>query len=446
MSADETGPGGSVSGFAGSLQAGPRDRRGLRVKFTNMRTAVHNPFQPGSDVVPEIWAGRTEQLSDWRDVLRPRLQAGLFERGRTVLGEPGLGKSSLVRRIAMQAERTGDWVTPQIRLALGTDPLKRIAAEVLKLAERAGLPAARENRISNLLERVQTVAASGVSLGLRDREGVEPHTALTELLVEIGHAAIRQNHVVLIHIDEVQNITDEKLLSQVLIAVGDAITREVEVTVPAVGTIIRSLPIAVYLTGLPEFDDRSGARKGATFARRFATTTLEPINDNDLRSALRPLVVTGWETPSEDGAILAVRLAPDAAEAIVDVCRGEPFLFQLAGQRAWYAGAGNVITRDEVLTGWRQAEQEAISHVERILERLPQREREFISAMAELPPRERSQGQIAAKAGFAKPTDAGTPSQRLDRVRGIIGRGKVYTFRHRAIEAFLTSDWPSMEL
>lgn len=345
----------------------------------------------------------------------------------------------------MQAERAGDWVTPQIRLALGSDPLKRIAAEVLKLADRAGLPAARENRISSLLERVQTVAASGVSLGLRDREGVEPHTALTELLVEIGHAAIRQNQVVLIHVDEVQNITDEKLLSQVLIALGDAITREVEVTVPAVGTITRSLPIAVYLTGLPEFDDRSGSRKGATFARRFATTTLEPINDDDLRSALRPLVVTGWETPSEDGSIVAVRLAPDAAETIVDVCRGEPFLFQLAGQRAWYAGLGDVITRHEVLAGWRQAEQEAISHVERILERLPPREREFISAMAELPPWERSQGQIAAKAGFAKPTDAGTPSQRLDRVRGIIGRGKVYTFRHRAIEAFLTSDWPSLE-
>lgn len=253
-----------------------------------MRDALSNPFQPGSDVVPEIWAGRTEQLSDWRDVLRPRLQAGLFERGRTILGEPGLGKSSLVRRIAAQAERDGDWVTPQIRLALGTDPLKRIAAEVLRLAEKAGLAAARENRITVLLDRVQSVAASGVSVGFRDRVGLEPHIALTEVLVEVGHAAIRQGKVVLIHVDEVQNITDENLLSQVLISLGDAITREVDVDVPAVGVVTRSLPIAVYLTGLPEFDDRSGARKGATFARRFATTTLEPIDDDDLRSALRP--------------------------------------------------------------------------------------------------------------------------------------------------------------
>ncbi|MEX0153803.1 AAA family ATPase [Microbacterium sp. LMI1-1-1.1] len=409
-----------------------------------MRDALSNPFQPGSDVVPEIWAGRTEQLSDWRDVLRPRLQAGLFERGRTILGEPGLGKSSLVRRIAAQAERDGDWVTPQIRLALGTDPVKRIATEVLRLAEMAGLPAARENRITALLDRVQSVAASGVSVGLRDRVGVEPHIALTELLVEIGYAAIRQGAVVLIHVDEVQNITDESLLSQILISLGDAITREVDVDVPAVGVVTRSLPIAVYLTGLTEFDDRSGARKGATFARRFATTTLEPIGDDDLRSALRPLIVSGWELPSPAGEMRVVRLAPDAAETIVDVCRGEPFLFQLAGQRAWYAGDGDVITRGDVLTGWRQAQPEAVSHVERILERLPQREREFVTAMAELPPRDRSQGQIAARAGFAKATDAGTPSQRLDRVRGIIGRGKVYTFRHRAIEAFLTSDWPAI--
>ncbi len=118
------------------------------------------------------------------------------------------------------------------------------------------------------------------------REGVEPHRALTEVLVEIGRAAISNDAVVLIHIDEVQNITDENLLSQVLIALGDAITQEVVIEVPRGRKVARSLPIAVYLTGLPEFDDRSGARKGATFARRFATTTLEPLGDDDLRSAL----------------------------------------------------------------------------------------------------------------------------------------------------------------
>lgn len=409
-----------------------------------MRTAVNNPFQPGSDIVPEIWAGRSQYLSDWRDVLRPRLVAGLFERGRTILGEPGLGKSALVRRIAEEAGRAGDWVTPQIRLALGTDPLKRLATEILDLADRAGLAASREARIADLLRRVRSVAAGGVSVGLGAAEGEEPHVALTDLLVEVGRAAIDGDHVVVVHVDEVQNITDETSRSQLLIALGDAITRKVEVRVPGVGSVERSLPIAVYLTGLPEFDDASGARKGATFARRFAVSVLDPLGDDDLRTALQPFVMDGLEVSGDQG-VEVVRMEQAAAEAVVEICRGEPFLFQLAGERAWYAGTGDVITRTEVRDGWRDAESEARSHVERILERLPERERQFVEAMAHLAPADRTLSGIAAEAGFLRPTDAGPTSQRLDRVRGIIRRGKPYAFRHRAIEALLTSGWPRID-
>ncbi|WP_314650619.1 AAA family ATPase [uncultured Microbacterium sp.] len=410
-----------------------------------MRNALNNPFQPGSDVVPAIWAGRTAQLSDWRDVLRPRLEAGLFERGRTILGEPGLGKSSLVRRIANEAERQGDWVTPQIRIAVGSDPIKRLAAELLVIADKAGLSTGREQRLTRLLQRVESIAINGVSLALSPSEGQEPHSALTELLVEVGRVAIGRGAVILIHIDEIQNIDDERTLSQLLIALGDAITRIVEVDVPGVGSLERSLPIAAYLTGLPEFDEASGSRKGATFTRRFATTVLAPLDDDDLRTALRPLVIDGWEVADGEGGLTRIRMQASAAEAIVDLSRGEPFLFQLAGQRAWYAGRGDVITYDEVIRGWREAQTEATSHVERILDRLPSREREFLEAMADLEPSERTLTRIAAEAGFLKSTDAGPPSQRLDRVRGIITRGKPYSFRHRALEAFLTSGWPDVE-
>jgi MoxR-like ATPase len=197
-------------------------------------------------VVPAVWAGRVRQLSDWRDVLRPRLSSGLFERGRTVLGEPGLGKSTLVRRIAADAAARGDLVTPQIRIALGTDVIKRLASECLNLADKAGISARAEKRIATLLARVQSIAVSGYSLALRGpQEGQEPHTALTDLLVEIGRKAIEINRVVLILLDEIQNITDEKQLSQVLIALGDAITREIEAEAPGGLIITRSLPIAL---------------------------------------------------------------------------------------------------------------------------------------------------------------------------------------------------------
>lgn len=407
-----------------------------------MRSPVTNPFQPGSDVVPDVWAGRVEQLSDWRDAVRPRRRAGLYETGRTILGEPGTGKSSLVRKIARDAADAGDWVTPQLRIPSGADPLKIVASAVLRLADKAGLRTSTRQRVMDLLSRVEQVAISGFSLAMGGGEGPEPFTALFDLLIELGQAAIDQDAVILIHIDEVQNITDEAALSQLLIALGDALSYEVEVSAPGGLYVTRFLPIAVYLTGLPDFEDMAGARKGATFARRFRTTTLTALDEDDLLEALQPFVLEGWETQDDEHGIARVSMSQEAAKAIVALCCGEPFLFQLAGQRAWNAAQTSVISEDQVVTGWSGAEGEASAHVERILNRLPTREHEFIDAMAALPPADRKLTKIAEQMGMTAATQVGPTSQRLDTVRGIITRGKPYSFRNRAVEAYLTTDWP----
>ena len=352
-----------------------------------MRTPLDSPFSPGSDTVPKVWAGRTSQLNDWRDVLRPRRLAGIHERGRTILGEAGSGKSSLVRRIAREATEAGDWATPQLRIPSGTDPIKRVASALLDLSSTAGLSSAREKRIGDLLRRVETVAASGISLSVRAQDGPEPYTALTELLIEIGRAAMRrQNVMVMLHIDEVQNIADEHARSQLLIALGDALAYEETVALPGGPQVDLALPIAVYLTGLPEFEGMAGAQAGAAFARRFQTVTLDAIDDADLTAALQTFVTEGWPVATEAGGAERVFLAADAQRAIVERARGEPFLFQLAGERAWYAGTDNLITAEHVKAGWRNAAPEAEAHVQRILDRLPARERQFIEAMAELAP------------------------------------------------------------
>lgn len=407
-----------------------------------MRDATDNPFTPGSDTLPEVWAGRAAQLRDWTDIVRPRLLAGLPERGRTIVGEPGLGKSTLVRRIAARAEADGAWVTPQVRLPAGADPLKAVATAVLRLADLAGLSASRERRIAEVLDRVRQVAASGISLTIDRATGPEPYTALTDLLVAVGTAAARARTVMLIHIDEIQNVTDENALSQLLISLGDAITATIRVDLPGGEVRDRSLPIAVYLTGLPEFAEKASSRTGATFARRFATSTLEPISDDEIRLALAPFIDPGWPVPDGAGTTTAVHMTADAAETLVALCHGEPFLFQLAGERAWYAGHSPVISREDVLMGWEAAKHEAAAHVERILDRLPAKEREFIEYMAAAEPEQRTATAIAKSMGYSRAANVGPFAQRLDTVRGIVSRGRRYAFRHRALEAYLTSDWP----
>lgn len=404
---------------------------------------MNSPFSPGSDNIPLVWAGRTVEMSDWHQVVRPRRIAGLPERGRTFLGEPGLGKSTLVRRIARDAAAAGDWITPQLRIPSGTDAMRAVATAVVDLARQAGLSASNEVRIRQMIDRVTSISLAGFALSVNRANSPEPHTVLTELLIEVGKAAVARGDVaVLIHIDEVQNITDENILSQLLIALGDAITYEYVVNVVGGVSVSRSLPIAVYLTGLPEFGDMSAARKGATFTRRFKTEVLEPLSEPDLEAALQPFLIDGWTVADGSGGLVRIHMDEGARDAILALSCGEPFLLQLAGEQAWYADQGVLITEDHVLAGWRKVQREAGAHVERILQRLPSRERQLLEAMAQLDPIDRTLTKIATAMGHERASDAGPTSQRLDSTRGIISRGKPYTFRHRAVEAYLTTDWP----
>lgn len=409
-----------------------------------MRRSVNCPFSVQPDVVPPIWAGRHDEINDWVDIVRPRRVDGLSERPRLILGEAGLGKSTLVGYITEDAKQRGDLVTGQLRIPLGADPLSILASALVDLSGEIGFNKA-DAKIGGLLSRVTSISAKGVSIAMREKEAPEAFAAVRELMIRIGEAAVaRKDTVILIHLDEVQNITDEAVLSQLLIVLGDVTATRVGVRTASNMTIERYLPIAVYLTGLPDFWDIASARRGATFGRRFDRRVLSPLSDKDLESALQSFVMDGWPVPDGEGGTTRIGMQPDARDAILDLCQGEPFLFQLAGYHAWYAGDSEIITREQVLHGWRTAKREALSHVERILERLPEREEQMIQVMAALPPEERSLKNIAREMGYSNSTQVASFARRLDTTRGLINRGAVYSFRHRALEAHLVRDWPEI--
>lgn len=407
-----------------------------------LRTPANNPFVPGSDRVPEIWAGRREQLADWSQRVVPRRREGRYERGRVVLGEPGIGKSVLLARIAQEARSDGHVVVPQIRVPRGSDVLALVAEALLVAAEEEGLAATRD--VAELLDRVESLRLGPLGVSVRQRTAGPPHRDLARLLIELSEHAWARQRLVLVRIDEIQNVDDADVLSQLLVAVGDALAETVSRDAPGGQDVERSLPLAVYMSGLPEFGESATSRGGATFTRRFQTELLPPLTDENVEEALEPMVLRGWDVLGPDGPV-TIRLAPAAARRLTIVAAGDPYILQLAGQRAWDASTDDVITLKHVIDGWRRARAEAVRHAVRQLDRLPERERRLLEAMAELPPDERTATRLAQAMGYDNATQIGTAAQRLEVTRGLIDRGKPYSFRVPLVERFLQGRWPDVD-
>ncbi|CAN5375771.1 hypothetical protein BH23ACT9_BH23ACT9_39830 [soil metagenome] len=320
-----------------------------------VRTVLNNPFAPGSGVVPQIWVGRDHELADIGGRLVPRRSALLFERGRTYLGDPGMGKSVLVNRIAEERRQDGDLVADPLRLARGRDPLAALAGALRTLISTGERVATELRRAAR---RVGDVGLLGVSVGRAPVEE-DRYAAMAELLVQLGHLARARESLLVIRVDEVQNATGDGL-SQLLTLLGDLLEHQVTATVLG-EQVQQHLPVIVLLSGLPQFAQQA-ADAGATFSRRFATFDLEPFTDDEVRAALTFAFAEGVEVLTEAGPD-RVMLQHGAIDALVRHCLGDPFLFQLAGAAAWDAGTDAIITAQDVADGWGRARREVEAHV-----------------------------------------------------------------------------------
>ena len=416
-----------------------------RKDVVNLRSPTNNPFLPGSDRVPEVWAGRAEELADWSEIVRPRRVSGLYERGRAYLGEFGIGKSVLVNRIAADAAADGDWVPERVRVAVAADPLRLLAEALHDFVQTRSLGARIGRRSADLLKRVEEITLPAIGGGVRLRStppDANAYRAVRQLLIEVAHLARQEDRALVVRIDEVQNIARPGPLSQLLTVLGDAL-EVVEPERDAAGiTRERALPVVVYLSGLPDFDRHVG-ESGATFSRRFRTVELEPLSTGDLRAALAAFEGDGWPVLTSDGPA-SVHMAPEAIATVVESCLGDPFLFQLAGEAAWNAGTGAVITSEEADRGWATARREVTRYVEGRLEGLTDLQLAFLRAAAALqddqPP---SVTAVARELGRRSASEVASTARSLEQEHTLIRRraGQI-TFRSGAVAAYLRGDWP----
>lgn len=393
-----------------------------------MRTVETNPFRPGADAVPPVWAGRDRELADWRR-MRDARAAHVYVTGRCLLGAPGIGKSVLAHKLAGLAREAGDLVVPTVRLSTGADPLALLARRLGEAAAGAATGGALVAGLSSLLDRVSEIALAGASVRLaRDRPDATPTATLSAAIVGLAEAAAARRGVLHLTVDEIQNARG-RARSDLLTVLADALAAEVE---PGND---RYHPVVVCLTGLPVFEESTSGADGATFRRRFDLTLLTHLDPGtDVVRALVAADANGFFLPPGE----AVTMERAAIDALAARTHGDPYLLQLVGHHAWNVRPDPRITAADVASGYEAARPQLVRHVERTLEELSQDKRRFVEAMWELAPDHRRAQEVAARLG-GPPSRWSTTAARLER-DGIIVRDRPYRFANLALVALLAGE------
>ena len=366
-----------------------------------------NPFSPGAGNQPPELAGRSELLRRV-EILLARTKAGRTEQSMFMVGLRGVGKTVLLNKVR------------EIAQAQGYQALL-IEAHESKALPNLLLPSLRQTLFA--LDRMQNVSQK-VKRGLRvlrsfigavkvkvgDAEfglDIDPETGsadsgdleadLAELFVAVGEAAADRQTAVAIIIDELQYMTELEMSA--LIMATHRVSQ-------------RNLPLVLIGAGLPQLVGLAG--KSKSYAERlFTYPEVGALSLADASLALQGPVATQ-----------GVSFTPEALAEVFRVTQGYPYFLQEWGYQSWNMAGQSPIDTDLI----RQTTVASTARLDQSFfrvrfDRLTPREKDYLSALAELGTGNQRSGGVAERLGVKVQTIAPLRSS-------LIKKGMIYSPAH----------------
>lgn len=342
-----------------------------------------NPFKPGSGLRPPALEGREEQIDSF-DLLVARSKRRNYDRGLILTGLRGVGKTTLLNTLADHADRQG-WLTIGLEARpsdAGTTAVRAKLSQELTVGLRRY---SRTHRIHQLIDPLLDLAR-GFSLGV----GLGPATMtlggsgasaasgdvdldVEELVEAIAGALKPRGSAFGLFIDEMQDL-DRDLLSALLAVAHRAGQRE--------------WPFFIIGAGLPNLpavlaESRSYAE------RQFLYSTIGPLPASASAVALaEPIRRFGGD------------ITPTALEILVTASGGYPYFLQEFGKAVWNVAADSPFDDDDA----HLAVEVGRTHLDdgffpsRWI-RATDRERRYLTALAETGLEQPPSGQVATLMG-----------------------------------------------
>jgi AAA ATPase domain len=343
--------------------------------------AAINPFAPGAGSQPPELAGRTELLERARIALQRRKNR-LQAKSLILTGLRGVGKTVLLNRISDQAESDGyksvliEAPEDKSLPALLAQPLRKILFQ-LDLTQNVGDRVKRGLRVLGSFVKALKAKIGEVEFGLDTEMGSadsgDLESDLSDLFVAIGEAAAERKTTVSICIDELQYLKEDEL-SALIMAIHKINQR--------------NLPFILFGAGLPQILGLCG--KSKSYAERlFDFPEVGQLNYDD---ALRALT-----SPVRNHNVV---FEQTAVKEVIKQTQGYPYFLQQWGHEVWNIAAKSPITLVDV----EKATQLAIANLDKNFfrvrfDRLTNREREYLLALARLGEGTKRSGDIAEQLG-----------------------------------------------
>jgi DNA-binding CsgD family transcriptional regulator len=345
---------------------------------------IRNPYVPGAGTQPPELTGR-EELLHRANITLARAKLGKQPKSFIAVGLRGVGKTVLLNRIRDMAEKAEykicyveaheqktlpEMLTPALRsMLLDLDRLGSLSEKV-----KIGLRTLRSfiSAAKVTVNDIEFGLDINPEIGRADSGDLEAD--LPDLLLAIARAAQDRNTAVVIILDELQYLK----------------TKEFSALIMGIHRVSQeNLPLLLIGAGLPQIVGLAGTSK--SYAERlFDYPQVGKLSAEDAANALAlPAQANG------------ASYTPDALKELISITQGYPYFLQEWGYHVWNIAPENLITLDDVKRANVIVIQRLDESFFRVrLDRLTNRERDYLRAMAQLGPGPHRSGDIAEALGI----------------------------------------------
>ena len=364
---------------------------------------LRNPFTPGAGALPPELAGRSSVIDDGR-VLAGRSLLGRYEKSLLLIGLRGVGKTMLLKHLAENDRRAG--VVPVVievrNVQSDFEELALRVKDALCTIDFSSKVKDSVNRaFSTLRNFIKTFSLNIGEFGITIETSRDSATTgkleldLSEVLLACARAAKDSNTAFGMYVDELQNLQIEAMRG-IIVALHFAAQE--------------SLPLYLVGSGLPSI--RALVGKSKTYAERmFNYSEIGALSKEDVDLAITvPLNNNGLD------------IEPDAIAEVFESTRGYPYFLQEYGYQIWNIAEKSPISASDVRRIAPNVQQRLDTNFFDVrFDRISNREKEFLRAMAEFP-----QDKTIAMSDVAD--RMGRPQSAISPVRSsLIRKGMVYS-------------------